>query len=49
MLSASALGSADNTYLNFDHSGYHKNLIQQLFKIIIHPTRIPVTWYDFLK
>ena len=26
--SASAFGSADNTYLDFDYSGYHKNLIQ---------------------
>ena len=25
---ASAFGSADNTYLDFDYSGYHKNLIQ---------------------
>ena len=28
MLSASAFGSADNTYLDPDYSGYHKNLIQ---------------------
>ena len=33
MLSASAFGSADNTYLDLDYSVYHKNLIQQLFKI----------------
>ena len=26
--SASAFGSADNTYLDLDYSGYHKNLIQ---------------------
>ena len=26
--SASAFGSVDNTYLDFDYSGYHKNLIQ---------------------
>ena len=26
--SASASGSADNTYLDLDYSGYHKNLIQ---------------------
>ena len=26
--SASAFGSADNIYLDFDYSGYHKNLIQ---------------------
>ena len=25
---ASAFGSADNTYLDLDYSGYHKNLIQ---------------------
>ena len=31
MLSASAFGSVDNTYLDLDYSGYHKNLIQQLF------------------
>ena len=28
MLSASAFGSTDNTYLDLDFSGYHKNLIQ---------------------
>ena len=28
VLSASALVSADNTYLGLDYSGYHKNLIQ---------------------
>ena len=28
MLSASAFGLADNTYLDLDYSGYHKNLIQ---------------------
>ena len=27
-LSASAFGSPDNTYLDLDYSGYHKNLIQ---------------------
>ena len=27
-LSASALGSADNTYFDLDYSGYYKNLIQ---------------------
>ena len=26
-----AKGSADNTYLDLDYSGYHKNLIQYLF------------------
>ena len=26
--SAPAFGSADNTYLDLDYSGYHKNLIQ---------------------
>ena len=30
MLSASAFGSADNTYLDLDYSGYHKNLIQYI-------------------
>ena len=30
MLSASAFGSADNTYLDLDYSGYQKNLIQWL-------------------
>ena len=33
MLLASAFGSTDNTYLDLDFSGYHKNLIQKLFKI----------------
>ena len=28
VLSASAFSSADNTYLDLDYSGYHKNLIQ---------------------
>ena len=28
VLSASTSGSADNTYLELDYSGYHKNLIQ---------------------
>jgi len=28
VLSASAFGSADNTYFELDYSGYHKNLIQ---------------------
>ena len=28
VLSASASGSADNTYLDLDYSRYHKNLIQ---------------------
>ena len=27
-VSASAFGSADNTYLDLDYSGYHKNLIK---------------------
>ena len=35
MLSASAFGSADNTYLDLDYSGYHKNLIKGLFIIVI--------------
>ena len=35
MLSASAFGSADNSYLDLDYSGYHKNLIKGLFIIII--------------
>ena len=33
MLSASAFGSTDNTYLDLDYSGNRKNLIQKLFKI----------------
>ena len=28
--------SADNSYLDLDYSGYHKNLIQQLFIIADH-------------
>ena len=28
LLSASALGSTDNTYLDLDYSRYHKNFIQ---------------------
>ena len=31
MLSASAFGSADNTYRDLDYLGYHKNRILQLF------------------
>ena len=30
MLSASAFGSADDTYLDLDYDGYHKNLIQHI-------------------
>ena len=33
MCSASAFGSADNTFLDLDYSGYHKNLIQYFFII----------------
>ena len=28
----SAFGSADNTYLDLNYSGYHKNLVQWIFK-----------------
>ena len=28
--------SADNPYLDLDYSGYHKNLIQQLFRSVNH-------------
>ena len=34
-VSAPAFGLADNTYLDLEYSGYHKNLIQWLFIIVI--------------
>ena len=35
MISASTFGSADDTYLDLDYSGYHKSLIQWLFMHVI--------------
>ena len=48
MLSASAFSSADNTYLDLDYSGYHKNLIQLLF-IILSLLPSPGFTYDELS
>ena len=43
---APAFGSADNTYLDLDYSGYHKNLIQWLFIVNLNLSLLGFKFID---
>ena len=45
MLSASALGLADNTYLDLDYSAYHKNLIHAIIIVSYHSMQIFLSFH----